>query len=48
MKLADPSLLRTQALIDGVWVDADSGERFGVYNPATGELIAQVPDMGEA
>ncbi len=29
--------------IDGTWVDADSGETFLTYNPATGEVVSQVP-----
>ena len=43
-----PELLRTQAYVDGAWVDADSGETFPVSNPATGETIAEVPRMGAA
>jgi succinate-semialdehyde dehydrogenase / glutarate-semialdehyde dehydrogenase len=43
-----PELLRTQAYVDGAWVDADSGETFAVTNPATGETIAEVPRMGDA
>ncbi|HXZ04103.1 MAG TPA: aldehyde dehydrogenase family protein [Ktedonobacteraceae bacterium] len=31
-------------LIDGKWVDAASGKTFPVYNPATGEIIAQVAE----
>src|SRR6476659_1099102 len=36
-----------QLLIGGNWVDARSGERFDVTNPATGELIGSVPDGSE-
>ncbi len=39
-------LLRSQAYVDGEWVDADSGATFPVANPATGEVVAQVPRMG--
>jgi len=39
-------LLREQAFVDGRWVDADSGEIFPVTNPATGEVVAEVPRMG--
>ncbi|MBF1263372.1 MAG: hypothetical protein HXM44_08400, partial [Lautropia mirabilis] len=46
MKLKDPSLLQTRCLIDGQWLDADSGKTIAVTNPATGETIAHVPDMG--
>ena len=41
-------LLQRQAYVDGTWVDADSGETFPVVNPATGEVIAEVPRMGAA
>ena len=46
--LKDPSLFRQQAYIDGKWVGADDGQTFDVTNPATGEVIASVPQMGEA
>jgi succinate-semialdehyde dehydrogenase / glutarate-semialdehyde dehydrogenase len=39
-------LLRSQGYVDGRWVDADSAETFPVMNPATGEVIADVPRMG--
>jgi succinate-semialdehyde dehydrogenase/glutarate-semialdehyde dehydrogenase len=45
-KLNDPSLLRQQACINGEWCDADSGATIAVHNPATGELLGSVPDMG--
>ena len=48
LTLSDPDLFRTQAYIDGQWVDADSGETFAVIDPATGEEIAQVPRLGAA
>lgn len=38
-------LLKSQAFIDGEWLDANSGEDFAVVNPATGEIIARAPDM---
>jgi phenylacetaldehyde dehydrogenase len=31
-------------LIDGAWVEAASGKTFPVYNPSTGEIIAQVAE----
>jgi succinate-semialdehyde dehydrogenase / glutarate-semialdehyde dehydrogenase len=46
--LAEADLLRSQAYIDGAWTDADSGETFAVLNPATGELLAEVPRCGAA
>src|SRR5699024_6274763 len=47
-KLADPKLFRTQCYIDGQWVDAQSGEQFSVINPATEQLLANVPKAGAA
>ncbi|WBA07683.1 NAD-dependent succinate-semialdehyde dehydrogenase [Salinivibrio kushneri] len=46
MHLQDPELLKTQALINGKWVDADSQQTRAVTNPATGEHLATVPNMG--
>lgn len=37
-----------KALIGGEWVGADSGATFAVTNPATGETLGHVPDMGVA
>src|ERR1700730_16319108 len=48
LSLKDPDLLRQQAYIDGRWCDADSGKSFPVTNPATGEVLAQVPDLQAA
>jgi succinate-semialdehyde dehydrogenase/glutarate-semialdehyde dehydrogenase len=44
--LSDPSLLKTQAYINGEWVDADNGETFKVLNPATHEVVAEVANVG--
>jgi phenylacetaldehyde dehydrogenase len=33
-----------QMLIDGKWVNAVSGKTFSTYNPATGEVLAQVAE----
>ncbi|HDS1733483.1 NAD-dependent succinate-semialdehyde dehydrogenase [Pseudomonas sp. BP8] len=48
MKLADHDLLREVCYIDGKWLAADSGQRINVTNPATGELLGTVPNMGAA
>jgi len=48
MKLRDPDLLRSRALIGGQWLDAASGATCAVVNPATRETIGTVPDMGVA
>jgi succinate-semialdehyde dehydrogenase/glutarate-semialdehyde dehydrogenase len=44
--LQHPGLLREQAYIDGQWRGADDGATLDVQNPATGERIASVPNMG--
>ncbi|HEU0335560.1 MAG TPA: aldehyde dehydrogenase [Gaiellaceae bacterium] len=41
-RLADELSIRTQAWIDGEYVDAASGETFACVSPATGTEIAQV------
>ncbi|MDR6397524.1 NAD-dependent succinate-semialdehyde dehydrogenase [Herbaspirillum seropedicae] len=46
--LRDPSLLRTQCFLNGEWEDAERGAVLSVTNPATGEVIACVPQMGGA
>jgi succinate-semialdehyde dehydrogenase/glutarate-semialdehyde dehydrogenase len=48
MKISDQSLLKTQAYVDGQWIDADSGETLPVLNPATGETIAEIAKCGTA
>ena len=45
MKLADPSLLKNQCLVDGKWVG--EGTR-PIANPATGAVLAKTPRFGEA
>ena len=46
MKISDNTLLKTQAYIDGNWVDSDDGNTFVVTNPANGESIADVASCG--
>ncbi len=46
--LNDPSLLCSQAFIDGGWHASSSSGTFPVFNPATGEEIAQVAECGLA
>ena len=48
LSLSDPSLLKSQAYINGEWVDADNGATFPVTNPANGELITEVAKLGAA
>jgi succinate-semialdehyde dehydrogenase / glutarate-semialdehyde dehydrogenase len=46
--LKDPKLFREEGYIDGAWTAADSRKAFAVVDPATGEEIGSVPDMGAA
>jgi succinate-semialdehyde dehydrogenase/glutarate-semialdehyde dehydrogenase len=46
MHLKDPTLLRTQAFLNGEWVNAATGATHPVLNPATREKLGTVPDMG--
>ena len=48
MQLSDPTLLRQQACIAGQWCAADSAQTLAVHNPANGELLGSVPNMGAA
>src|SRR6187402_1292756 len=41
-----PTLLRTQAFIDGSWCQGDAQKTFAVENPATGAIIARVAELG--
>ncbi len=46
LQLGQPDLLRQTAYLNGEWREADSGARTEIFNPATGELIGVVPNMG--
>lgn len=39
------NLIRTEAYVNGKWVSSVTGKTFDITNPATGELIATIPDM---
>ena len=45
-QLNDPTLLKTDALVDGQWVKG--GARFDVHDPATGSRLADVANLGAA
>jgi succinate-semialdehyde dehydrogenase / glutarate-semialdehyde dehydrogenase len=45
-QLKDPSLLKTDALINGQWVAGST--RFDVIDPATGQKLADVANLGPA
>ena len=46
--LTDPTLLATRAFLAGDWVQADDGTSFPVTNPARGDIICTVPNLGRA
>ncbi|MEB2328058.1 MAG: NADP-dependent succinate-semialdehyde dehydrogenase [Pseudomonas sp.] len=46
LQLGQPDLLRQMAYLNGEWCEADSGARTEIFNPATGELVGAVPNMG--
>ena len=48
MELHCPELFRQQAFIDGHWCEAEQGGRTEICNPATGERLGSVPNMGAA
>lgn len=48
LQLKDPNLLKQHCYLNGKWREATSGLTLPVTNPATGETIACVPDMGSS
>ena len=48
MKLKDAGLWKERGFINGEWAAADSGRTTEIRNPANGELLGKVPDMGAA
>ncbi|KAK9131613.1 hypothetical protein Scep_011141 [Stephania cephalantha] len=46
-QLRSSGLLQTQGLIGGKWTEAYDGKTIEVCNPATGDVIANVPCMGK-
>jgi len=48
VRLEDTLLLRESCYIDGAWVLADAGATLPVNNPATGEKLGTIPNMGAA
>lgn len=46
--LKDPGLLREAALVGTRWIEADPANGLAVTNPATGEVIGHVPNLGAA
>tara|TARA_R110002012_G_scaffold259429_8_gene440973 strand:- start:2338 stop:3798 length:1461 start_codon:yes stop_codon:yes gene_type:complete len=48
MELHCPELFRQQAFVNGSWCEADSGARTEIFNPANGERLGSVSNMGAA
>ena len=46
MQLKDATLLRQKCYVDGAWADAESGKTIPVKNPANGEVLGTIPNMG--
>lgn len=46
MQLQQPDLFRQECYVGGRWIRAASGKSMDVCNPATGEVIGQVPAVG--
>ncbi|MGE5110159.1 MAG: NADP-dependent succinate-semialdehyde dehydrogenase [Acidobacteriaceae bacterium] len=46
LKLGDPSLFREACYINGQWVGANASRTIAVDDPATGEIIGSVPNLG--
>ncbi len=48
LNLKDSKLFRQLGYIDGAWTSAEGGRMLEVNNPATGDIIGTVPNMGAA
>jgi succinate-semialdehyde dehydrogenase/glutarate-semialdehyde dehydrogenase len=46
--LKDATLLKQQAFIDNIWIDAETGETIPVDNPSDGKRLGFVPSLGAA
>ena len=44
-KLNNPNLFQNKPFINGQWYDSKSTSTFKVYDPATQELIIELPDQ---
>ena len=48
IRLKDPTLFKERGFIAGQWVAADSAQATQIHNPANGEMLGSVPNMGAA
>ena len=46
--LKDTALFRQRCYIDGAWQDADQAGTIAIHNPATGQALGSIPNMGAA
>ncbi|XCN74634.1 MAG: NAD-dependent succinate-semialdehyde dehydrogenase [Candidatus Electrothrix aestuarii] len=46
MNLKNEDLLCTRCFINGKWISSEEKKSIAVYNPATGELVGEVPSLG--
>lgn len=46
--LNDQSLFKSQAYVNGQWIDAKSGKTFEVHDPSTGKLIGTMPECDKS
>jgi succinate-semialdehyde dehydrogenase/glutarate-semialdehyde dehydrogenase len=46
--IKEKGFLREANLIDGAWIQADSGKTIAVTDPATGKQVGTIPDVGAA
>lgn len=48
MQLKDPTLFKARAWVNGQWISASSGKTFDVCDPASGTVLAGVPELDAA
>jgi succinate-semialdehyde dehydrogenase / glutarate-semialdehyde dehydrogenase len=48
IKLKDPALWKERGFVGGQWIESDSELTTAIRNPANGEVLGTVPDMGAA
>ncbi len=48
MQIEDSDLLRSRCYIGGEWLEADNAARLDVTDPASGEVVARVPNLEAA
>jgi len=48
MQILNQAMLRSTVFLGGNWIAADSGETLAVRDPATGAVLAEVPNCGAA